>query len=1075
MPSLILPESSTEPQLLKEKNTFRKKCLELLDDYETLQADYLMLSAQLQLVHHRSRPSEESVPKRKVSIETENSPRNSVLSVSPTVHGGSCINPVIPPECISLSAPNSPRQANSPHLIDKRLISLDSRESKWETPAEDSYHQDNSGTVGIASHATASIQLGKREPKVAKVQRPVPVSSITPATVVTDTSAATTLLGEQILPAFAVAQQSQTQRPSFENYRTHKSIQEAHMFKADCGVFMPSSFARMFWNLCIICALMFELWLAPFKLIFCEDDAMPSSVTVISIFTTVFFFLDILLNFNTGYFKNGKIVVHRGTIIRHYLKYWFLVDFISAVPWPFEGSGFLRWLRFGKIVRLVKAMQYVEFARSVQALSSMHTGKFSIDFHFRHFAAPLGLLLCLSVHAHLHGCLWASWQPNWERAPSFEKAWHNYLDSFLWAFGAFTAGTWRIPTISATDTSTRFWWAACVLEIFVMWERICFLAGVIIWGVCQAHTKHHDYMLLQKLKSDALEYLKSHNVSFGTQVQVMYILHETGSVRQKQRHFRDLMNNDLPVEVKRKICSELWSERLKSLELIDMMNKLHHHFLMELALLVRQEVFASKAIIFHYGDASIASYYVMDGSVVSITNFDVPEFVTGHWIGETALVNRLLRRRMTVMAASITVLMAVPADGFHDLLSRTALVDQFQDICHEYLWKGLCGRCGALGHHNADSCPLMDETEIRMTGKITGKAIWSSLPGAPTYRRKSKKSERMMRPTVSSDMSFDVNGQAQSQVLSEASAAVGTAAVGIGGTIIQKMNSLASGQFLSRVASSPYQAVNRDLQQFLTLHNLGRLIPTMSMLKLKTLQDLADIEFEELNSLLAESGEHLAPPELLALSKKSINDFREKVARTVHRHIFGRRNYHYVFLSHSKREAGTEASLMQKELAELISQDASLNETHNFDVPVFLDSENLQNLKDIQEKVQKSHNLCVMLTTKVLTRPWVLVEIVTAIRASVQVIPVRVTKPGVEFEFPGEEFYERISKGEFLDVDGQQILTDAGVSLMEVESSLRELFRQIAVPYSPHNRSEIRQTELKAFLARCRVKHFDQT
>merc|ERR1740116_153343 len=96
---------------------------------------------------------------------------------------------------------------------------------------------------------------------------------------------------------------------------------------------------------------------------------------------------------------------------------------------------------------------------------------------------------------------------------------------------------------------------------------------------------------------------------------------------------------------------------------------------------------------------------------------------------------------------------------------------------------------------------------------------------------------------------------------------------------------------------------------------------------------------------------------------------------------------HMIFISHYKVEAGTEAALMQKDLERLVMQDPA-NKHSGFKVPVFLDCEDLKDLADLQEHVRRSHNLLLLLTSEVLTRPWVLIEIVTAMKGGVRVVPV---------------------------------------------------------------------------------------
>lgn len=63
----------------------------------------------------------------------------------------------------------------------------------------------------------------------------------------------------------------------------------------------------------------------------------------------IFFMFDLALSFVTGYYKKGNVIMKRGPIIRHYLRTWFLVDFLATIPyswftmdkdvdyWPYDG------------------------------------------------------------------------------------------------------------------------------------------------------------------------------------------------------------------------------------------------------------------------------------------------------------------------------------------------------------------------------------------------------------------------------------------------------------------------------------------------------------------------------------------------------------------------------------------------------------------------------------------------------------------------------------------------------------------------------------------------------------------
>ncbi len=50
-------------------------------------------------------------------------------------------------------------------------------------------------------------------------------------------------------------------------------------------------------------------------------------------FVTLFFYFDILTNFNTAFPDiTGELITNRKEIISNYLRSWFVVDFVSNLP-----------------------------------------------------------------------------------------------------------------------------------------------------------------------------------------------------------------------------------------------------------------------------------------------------------------------------------------------------------------------------------------------------------------------------------------------------------------------------------------------------------------------------------------------------------------------------------------------------------------------------------------------------------------------------------------------------------------------------------------------------------------------
>lgn len=115
----------------------------------------------------------------------------------------------------------------------------------------------------------------------------------------------------------------------------------------------------------------------------------------------------------------------------------------------------------------------------------------------------------------------------------------------------------------------------------------------------------------------------------------------------------------------------------------------------------------------------------------------------------------------------------------------------------------------------------------------------------------------------------------------------------------------------------------------------------------------------------------------------------------------------------------------------------------------------------------KSHYIIPLLTPGYLSRPWCLVELVVAYRKGVEIVPIEVQRPGIKFQFPDEEFYDRLRRGQHLDDSGMAVLKSQGIDMEELEATIRATFMKIARPFSPHKSGNVRQAELLDLLRRC--------
>ena len=105
-----------------------------------------------------------------------------------------------------------------------------------------------------------------------------------------------------------------------------------------------------------------------------------------------------------------------------------------------------------------------------------------------------------------------------------------------------------------------------------------------------------------------------------------------------------------------------------------------------------------------------------------------------------------------------------------------------------------------------------------------------------------------------------------------------------------------------------------------------------------------------------------------------------------------RGSYSYIaFLSHYKDEAASEARIFKEGIERVYKERACDSELTQRDPKVFLDSDNLKTLSELRDNVTLSDVLVVILTPGVLSRPWCLIEMLTALDAGKPLISINIS------------------------------------------------------------------------------------
>lgn len=152
--------------------------------------------------------------------------------------------------------------------------------------------------------------------------------------------------------------------------------------KDDTILFSPDSQGKQTWDLTCMLCIMYQAILVPYRL--CFDDDAHGNMLVFETIIDCIFMSDIFVQFNTGYYSIGKLVKSRKMITLNYLKTWFVIDFISSIPYNYvftdqimlqitlqmsgNSTSSTTLSKAPKLLRLIKLARFLRFLRLLRVL-----------------------------------------------------------------------------------------------------------------------------------------------------------------------------------------------------------------------------------------------------------------------------------------------------------------------------------------------------------------------------------------------------------------------------------------------------------------------------------------------------------------------------------------------------------------------------------------------------------------------------------------------------------------------------------------------------------------------------------
>jgi voltage-gated potassium channel len=133
---------------------------------------------------------------------------------------------------------------------------------------------------------------------------------------------------------------------------------------------------RISWDLLMVVVVFFSAILIPYRMVSGKDP-----LDLIYWIITVFFCIDILINFNTQTRFKLKLLSDRKSVARHYITHWFIIDFLAAFPFPafafflmgekVIGTALFKVLLLLRLLRLLKLVRITETFKELQEIANL--------------------------------------------------------------------------------------------------------------------------------------------------------------------------------------------------------------------------------------------------------------------------------------------------------------------------------------------------------------------------------------------------------------------------------------------------------------------------------------------------------------------------------------------------------------------------------------------------------------------------------------------------------------------------------------------------------------------------------
>lgn len=410
----------------------------------------------------------------------------------------------------------------------------------------------------------------------------------------------------------------------------------------------PEAKAKTYWDLSLtICTIVGAL-IIPLSVVF--ETTVKAVPIIATILITGIFIADIIINFNTSYPFQGKLIQNLRSIARRYLKGWFAIDLIAALPIGIILS--IAGTPESAAVHLLRVLALVKLFRIGKTLQRL------VGTNINPAILRLSLLVFwILLAAHIISCGWIYIaEPANDLLPRL-----RYIQGFYWSITTLT-------TIGYGDLSPSKSDPVQMLYVILIEILGAGMYGLVIGNIANLLANIDVAKTQYKEKLDKVNtFLKYRNIPYQLQRKINDYYNYLWESRRGYDESSVLA--DLPDPLKESVSLFLNKDIIEKVPIFDAASE---DLIKDIIMNMSPVVFTPDDYIVRGGEVGFDMYFISRGRVDVISTDEKTHYATlsaGQFFGEIALLLSM-PRTATIKAKEYCDLYRLDKETFDRILTR---------------------------------------------------------------------------------------------------------------------------------------------------------------------------------------------------------------------------------------------------------------------------------------------------------------------------------------------------------------------------------------------------------------------